>query len=55
VPLDRKSLAIVLTPTGRETLERVKALTNRFEADLLSRVPEQHRPHLLPALQALGQ
>ena len=53
VPIDRKSLAIVLTPKGREVLKQVEAITGRFEKDLLARVPEAHRPHLLPALSAL--
>lgn len=53
VPIDRKSLAIVLTATGRETLGKVKVITGKFEKDLMARVPEQHRPHLVPALNAL--
>lgn len=53
VPIDRKSQAIVLTPTGRDRLDEVRELTGRFEADLLSRIPERHRKHLMPALLAL--
>lgn len=53
VPIDRKSLAIVLTYKGREVLAKVEAITDRFEKELLDRVPEAHRPHLLPALNAL--
>lgn len=53
VPIDRKSMAIVLTLEGRQKLEQVQALSEQFEAHLLSLVPEEHRPHLLPALQAL--
>ena len=52
-PLDRKSLAIVLTDTGRERLRQVRKVTAKFEKDLLARVPEEHRDHLVPALNAL--
>lgn len=53
VPLDRKSSAIVLTPAGREKLDAVTAITGRFEAELLERIPAEHRDHLVPALNAL--
>jgi DNA-binding MarR family transcriptional regulator len=53
VPLDGKKRAIVLTPAGREKLRRVNRITAQFEADLVARVPTQHRKHLLPALKAL--
>ncbi|MBC2669570.1 MarR family winged helix-turn-helix transcriptional regulator [Novosphingobium piscinae] len=53
VPINRKSQAIVLTPHGRTRLDEVRAVTQKFEADLLERIPAQHRPHLVPALQAL--
>lgn len=52
-PLDRKSQAILLSATGEERLHAVRAITGAFENDLLGRIPEVHRPHLLPALQAL--
>jgi len=52
-PLDRKSQAIVLTDAGEQRLIAVRALTDAFEADLLARIPAQHRPHFVPALQAL--
>ena len=52
-PIDRKSQAIVLTPAGEERLGEVRAITARFEDDLLQRIPAPHRPHLLPALRAL--
>ena len=53
VPIDRKSLAIVLTASGRKALESVRSVIEQFEADLLSRIPDAHRQHFLPALQAL--
>lgn len=53
VPIDRKSQAIVLTEAGLARLAQVHALTARFEDDLLAKIPAAHRPHFLPALQAL--
>jgi len=53
MPLDRKSLAIVLTDAGAERLVRVQAIIARFEADLMARIPAAHRPHFVPALHAL--
>jgi len=52
-PLDRKSLAILLTDDGRACRVRVDAITRQFEDDLLACIPPDHRPHLVPALQAL--
>ena len=52
-PLDRKSLAILLTDEGRSCRAQVDAITQQFENDLLARIPPDHRPHLVPALQAL--
>lgn len=53
VAVDRRSSAVVLTPEGQRRLTEVKAITARFEDDLMARVPEEHREHLLPALNAL--
>ncbi len=52
-PLDRKSMAIILTPAGRARLAEVRAITGQFEEDLMARIPDAHRAHFLPALQAL--
>jgi len=52
-PLDRKSMAILLTDEGRTCRARVDAITRQFENDLLACIPPDHRPHLVPALQAL--
>lgn len=52
-PLDRKSSAILLTAEGAARVKLAKAITDHFEADLLARIPEQHRDHLVPALNAL--
>lgn len=52
-PLDGKSQAILLTATGRERLDQVRQTTRAFEAELLGRIPGEHRDHLVPALRAL--
>lgn len=52
-PINRKSQAIVLTAAGHARLAEVRALTERFEASLLARIPAAHRAHLVPALTAL--
>jgi DNA-binding MarR family transcriptional regulator len=52
-PLDRKSQAIVLTSEGEARLAQVRKVTARFEADLLARIPSEHRDHFVPALKAL--
>jgi len=52
-PIDRKSQAIVLTDAGKLRLKAADMVTTTFEADLLERIPQEHRPHFLPALHAL--
>lgn len=52
-PIDRKSQAIVLTSAGLKVLAQVKELTAKFEADLVDRIPAEHRDHFIPALRAL--
>ena len=52
-PIDRKSLAVVLTAAGEAKLTRVRRIVAAFESELLNRVPAEHRDHLLPALNAL--
>jgi len=34
-------------------LKAADMVTTTFEADLLERIPQEHRPHFLPALHAL--
>lgn len=53
VPINLKSQAIRLTPDGQRKLAEVRAIIDRFEADLLDRIPPEHRQHFLPALQSL--
>ena len=52
-PIDRKSFGLDLTLHGRATLAEARAVVEAFEAELIARVPPEHRPHLLPALEAL--
>ena len=52
-PINRKSQAIVLTASGQVRLSAIKEITNRFESDLLERIPLKHRVHLVPALLSL--
>ena len=52
-PIDRKSQAILLTDTGSARLADVRRIIAAFENDLMARIPAPHRPHFVPALQAL--
>lgn len=52
-PIDGKSQGLALTDAGRDMLAKARAIIDRFEAELLARIPAQHRDHLLPALDAL--
>ena len=52
-PIDGKSQGLELTAAGRARLGEARAVVEAFEAALLARVPEEHRAHLLPALEAL--
>jgi DNA-binding MarR family transcriptional regulator len=52
-PLDGKSQGLILTDAGHAAHLRAVAVIEAFEADLLARVPDKHRAHLLPALNAL--
>jgi DNA-binding MarR family transcriptional regulator len=52
-PIDRKSMAILLTAAGESRLAEVDRIIEQFERDLLARIPEEHRDHLLPALDSL--
>lgn len=52
-PIDGKSQGVALTPAGRERLAEARRIIERFERELLERIPEEHREHLLPALDAI--
>jgi DNA-binding MarR family transcriptional regulator len=53
VPIDGKSQGLELTDAGRARLGEARRVVETFEAELLARVPVEHRAHLLPALEAL--
>ena len=52
-PIDGKSFGLDLTPLGRALLTEARQVVETFEAELIARVPAEHRAHLLPALEAL--
>lgn len=53
LPLDRKSLAIVLTQAGHVVRAKTVVITDTFERHLLEKIAPEHRDHLVPALNAL--
>jgi DNA-binding MarR family transcriptional regulator len=52
-PIDGKSQGLALTPAGVAIKGKAQAIIDRFENELLARIPAEHRDHLLPALDAL--
>jgi DNA-binding MarR family transcriptional regulator len=52
-PIDGKSQGLALSARGKTRLAAARAVVEAFEAELLARVPQEHRAHLLPALEAL--
>jgi DNA-binding MarR family transcriptional regulator len=52
-PIDGKSQGLTLTEAGKAKLAETMRIIDKFEAELLQRVPAEHRDHLLPALNAL--
>jgi len=53
VPIDGKSQGLELSESGRARLAQARKVVETFEAELIARVPAEHRAHLLPALEAL--
>lgn len=52
-PIDGKSQGLELTEAGIALLAQAWKIIDQFETELLERIPEAHRQHLLPALKAL--
>jgi DNA-binding MarR family transcriptional regulator len=52
-PIDGKSQGLALAEAGRTTLAEARTVIERFERELIERVPAEHRAHLLPALDAI--
>ncbi len=53
--IDGKSQGLVLTAKGMALRDKALGVIEAFEAELVARVPAQHRAHLLPALNAIWQ
>lgn len=53
--VDGRSTALSLSEAGRALVVRAHAATEAHESRLLALVPEEHRAHLLPALEAIWQ
>ncbi|CDO34076.1 MULTISPECIES: MarR family winged helix-turn-helix transcriptional regulator [Novosphingobium] len=53
VPLDGKSHGLHLTAAGETIMIEANAILDRFETDLMERIPAEHREHLAPALRAI--
>ena len=51
--IDGKCQGLRLTPAGLRRLAEARKIIEAFEAELLARVPAEHRDHLLPALNAI--
>ncbi len=52
-PIDGKSQGLALTEAGRAKLGEGRNVVEQYERELIARVPEEHRAHLLPALNAI--
>lgn len=53
LPSDGRSLGLKLTDAGRAKSDQARAAIDSFEAEVVARIPEAHRAHVLPALLAL--
>ena len=51
--IDGNSQGLRLTPAALRRLAEARKIIEAFEAELLARVPAEHRDHLLPALNAI--
>ncbi|OYW44889.1 MAG: MarR family transcriptional regulator [Sphingomonadales bacterium 32-68-7] len=51
--IDGKSRGLTLTAAGQQRLAAARAIIDTFEAELMARIPAEHRDHLIPALEAL--
>ncbi len=52
-PIDGKSQGLALTQLGQDRLDEARQVIESFEAELILRIPADHRDHLLPALEAI--
>ena len=52
-PVNGRTNGLYLTDNGAILANQVHAIIDAHEAALVARIPEEHRAHILPALQAL--
>lgn len=52
-PVNGRTNGLYLTDKGASVANQVHAIIDAHEAALVARIPEEHRAHILPALQAL--
>ncbi len=52
-PVNGRTNGLCLTDKGAILANEVHAIIDAHEAALVARIPEEHRAHILPALQAL--
>ena len=52
-PVNGRTNGLYLTVKGASVASQVHTIIDAHEAALVARLPEEHRAHLLPALQAL--
>lgn len=50
---DGRSHGLVLSDAGKSKAQDADRISKQHEATLLNRIPDEHRAHFLPALQAL--
>lgn len=55
VPVDGRSFGLTLTKPGTEICDQVKTAIKIHQRQIIERIPEMHRDHLIPALNALWQ
>lgn len=53
VEVDGRSFGLTLTEQGAEICTKVKGVIATHQRQILERIPEAHREHLIPALKAL--
>lgn len=52
-PVDGRTNGLYLTEKGADLANQVQLIIDAHETALVARIPEEHRAHILPALQAL--
>jgi DNA-binding MarR family transcriptional regulator len=55
IAVDGRSFGLKLTRSGAQLCGKVKAAIKIHQQQIIQRIPEMHREHLVPALQTLWQ